>query len=75
MDREGFHISKSELLYIWPDNLGIRKYLIGVRFFSSIYQDSVSICLLSLKKNGASVVGQLGFEQVNRKGVVSYLGI
>ena len=28
--------SKSELLYIWPDNLGIRKYLIGIRFYSSI---------------------------------------
>ena len=49
MDREGFHDSplclwigddfhdsKSELLYIWLDNLGIGKYLIGVRFYSSI---------------------------------------
>ena len=52
MDREGFHISKSELLYVQSDNLGIRKYLIGARFFIDLSRLSVNMPFESQEKWG-----------------------
>ena len=74
MDKKRFHNSKSELLYIWPDNLGIRKYLIGIRFYSAILSRlSVDMPFESQEKWGQLGIVRPRGIMTNGKGDVNYL--